>query len=84
VDLGPRSYAGLLQTLEMIHGPTHEEYEDMLDGLGSTYDSEALSVDEVNRRLTPLPALVGVTPISDQDQYCIEGIPVDGDFVRIP
>jgi len=45
---------GYYNLLEAIRDPAHEEHEDMLDWVGSDYDPEAFSVDDVNRRLAPL------------------------------
>ena len=48
------SIPGYYNLLEVIRDPTHEEHEDMLAWLGGSYDPEAFSVDDVNRRLAPL------------------------------
>ena len=47
------SIPGYYHLLEVIHDPTHEEHEEMMDWLGGEYDPDAFSVDEVNQRLVP-------------------------------
>ncbi len=45
---------GYYNLLEAIGDPDNDEHEEMRDWLGDDFDPEAFSVDEVNRRLTPL------------------------------
>jgi hypothetical protein len=45
---------GYYDLLYAISDPNHKEHDDTLDWLGSDYDSEAFSVDEVNQKLAPL------------------------------
>jgi hypothetical protein len=45
---------GYYNLLEAIRDPAHKEHEDMLDWVGGSYDPEAFSVDDVNRRLAHL------------------------------
>jgi hypothetical protein len=45
---------GYYNLLEALHDPDHEEHEEMLEWIGDGFDPNAFSVDEVNRRLTPL------------------------------
>lgn len=45
---------GYYHLLEAIRDPDHEEHEEMLEWIGDGFDPDAFSVDEVNRRLTPL------------------------------
>lgn len=40
--------------LEASNDPSHEEHEEIRGWLGSEFDPEAFSVEEVNRRLAPL------------------------------
>ena len=48
---GPAGYADLLATLADTPSPQHAE---MLDWVGGDFDSEALSLPDVNRRLARL------------------------------
>jgi hypothetical protein len=52
---------GYYNLLEAISDPAHKEHEDMLDWLGGSYDPEAFSVDEVNRRLAALQRWWAIT-----------------------
>lgn len=45
---------GFYNLLEAIGDPEHEEHEELLDWVGGSFDPDAFSVDEVNRRLAPL------------------------------
>jgi len=45
---------GYYNLLEAIRDPGHPEHEELLDWVGGEFDSEAFSLDEVNRRLTPI------------------------------
>jgi hypothetical protein len=45
---------GFYNLLEAISDPQHEQHEELLHWLGDGFDPEAFSVEEVNRRLTPL------------------------------
>jgi hypothetical protein len=45
---------GFYNLLEALRDPEHEEHEDLLDWVGGSFDPDAFSVDEVNRRLAPL------------------------------
>ncbi len=45
---------GFYNLLEAIRDPEHEEHEELLDWVGGSFDPDAFSVDEVNRRLAPL------------------------------
>jgi len=45
---------GFYHLLEAICDPDHEEHEDLLEWVGGSFDPEAFSVDEVNRRLASL------------------------------
>jgi hypothetical protein len=45
---------GFYNLLEAISDPEHEQHEELLDWLGEGFDPEAFSVEEVNRRLSPL------------------------------
>jgi len=45
---------GYYNLLEAIGDPGHPEHEDLLDWVGGEFKSEAFSLDEVNRRLTPI------------------------------
>jgi hypothetical protein len=45
---------GFYNLLEAIRDPEHEEHEEMLDWVGGSFDPDAFSVDDVNRRLAPL------------------------------
>lgn len=45
---------GYYNLLEAIRDPAHTDHEDMLDWVGSEFDPEAFSLDEVNRRLAPI------------------------------
>lgn len=45
---------GFYNLLEAISDPSHEQHEELLDWLGDGFDSEAFSVEEVNRKLAPV------------------------------
>ena len=45
---------GFYNLLEAISDLQHEQHKELLDWLGDGFDPEAFSVEEVNRRLTPL------------------------------
>jgi Plasmid pRiA4b ORF-3-like protein len=45
---------GFYNLLETIGDPEHEEHEELLDWVGGSFDPDAFSVDEINRRLAPL------------------------------
>jgi len=45
---------GYYNLLEAIGDPGHPEHEDLLDWVGGEFKSEAFSLGEVNRRLTPI------------------------------
>jgi Plasmid pRiA4b ORF-3-like protein len=44
---------GFYNLLEAISNPDHEQHDELLEWLGGSFDPEAFSVDEVNRRLAP-------------------------------
>ena len=45
---------GFYNLLEAIGDPEHEEHQELLDWVGGSFEPDAFSVDEVNRRLAPL------------------------------
>jgi len=45
---------GFYNLLEAISDPEHDQHEELLDWLGDSFDSEAFSVDAVNKHLAPM------------------------------
>lgn len=45
---------GFYDLLDALGDPTHEQHDELLDWVGDDYDPDALSIEEVNRMLTPL------------------------------
>lgn len=45
---------GFYDFVEAINDPDHERHDELREWIGDDYDSEAFSVDEVNRLLTPM------------------------------
>ena len=45
---------GFYNLLEAIRDPEHEQHEELLEWLGTGFDPDAFSVEEVSRRLLPL------------------------------
>lgn len=45
---------GFYNLLEAIGDPEHEEHQELLDWVGGSFDADAFSVDDVNRRLVSL------------------------------
>lgn len=52
---------GYYDLVEALSDPNHERHEEMLDWIGD-FDPEGFSVDDVNRKLTPLPRHQGRSP----------------------
>lgn len=45
---------GFYDFVEAINDPKHEHHEEMRDWIGDDYDPRALSIDKINRLLTPM------------------------------
>ena len=45
---------GYYNFLEAIHDPQNEQHDELLEWVGGSFDPEAFSIDDVNRRLAPV------------------------------